>query len=372
MERIFLHPDVDIASVVLDPSGSQIIGVRYVLAESRTEWFDPRPAKAVKDVGLRLAARHVYLASASLDYRRMIIYAESPDLPGKYYLYEPATEKLLYFAWTYPELENEPMGVMRATSYPARDGLEIPAYLTLPPGMPPKPAKPLPAIVFPHGGPQSRDLSSFEPLVQFFATRGWAVLQMNFRGSEGYGTEFRKAGARQWGQAMQDDVTDGTKWLIEERIADPSRICIVGWSYGGYAALMGAVKEPDLYRCAVSIAGVSNLPRLLARSSRIGTRYIGNYWKDNKALAENSPAKRAAEIRIPVLLAHGTWDEVVPVEQSKLMATALKDANKEFEILSLDKAGHSVLDPVQRLRLFRGVESFLGRYLGESTPAAPP
>ena len=269
------------------------------------------------------------------------------------------------------------MAPMRATSYRARDGLEIPAYLSLPAGTGAKPAAPLPAIVMPHGGPGARDFSSFDPLVQLFTSRGYAVLQMNYRGSAGYGSAFQGAGHHQWGQAMQDDVTDGTRWLAAEGFADPRRTCIVGWSYGGYAALMGAVKEPELYACVVSIAGVSDLPDLIASkrnyiNGRIGTAAIGDLWTDRKSLEANSPVNGADRIRAPVLLAHGTKDRVVQIKQSTDMAKALKRAGKSFQYVELEDADHSVLRGPERLKLFRAVDEFVTQVLGVPSPSTMP
>jgi dipeptidyl aminopeptidase/acylaminoacyl peptidase len=322
-------------------------------------------------VRLRVRARELSVESTSWDYRRMIIYAESPDVPGRYYLYEPGTESLRLLGVTYPELDEQPLSPMRPVRYKARDGLEIPGYLSLPPGSGLRPATPLPAVVMPHGGPYVRDFAAFDPLVQLLTSRGYAVLQMNYRGSTGYGAEFQAAGQRQWGKAMQDDVTDGTAWLVAEGIADPARICIVGWSYGGYAALMGAAKEPDRYRCSVSIAGVADLRRLVESSNkylygRVSTRFIGDAWRDRKDLTENSPARRASAIRVPVLLAHGTKDRVVDPDQSRMMAAALKSAGRSFEYIELKDADHSVTQMPQRQQLFDAVDRFLGQYLGGS------
>ena len=263
VDTVFRHPDVDVNSVIRDPTGTEIHGVSYITDHVNTHWLDRRQADILDEVSSRIVARHVYMSTISDDYRRAIIYAESPDLPGRYYLFDSTTNKLQYFAYAYPSLEKVAMSPMRTISYEARDGLVIPGYLSLPLDAADKPASPLPTVILPHGGPQDRDYSSFDPVVQMFTNRGYVVLQMNFRGSTGYGREFKDAGARQWGQAMQDDVTDGTKWLVAKGIADPKRICIVGWGYGGYAALMGAVREPALYRCSASIGGVSDLPRLL-------------------------------------------------------------------------------------------------------------
>ena len=375
VDVVFRHPVVDVSHVVRDPTSTEIHGVSYITDQVNTHWLDRRQGDILDEVRSRIEARHVYMAAISADYRRAIVYAESPDFPGRYYLFEPATNKLQYFAYAYPSLDKQPMSPMRAVSYEARDGLVIPGFLSLPPGVLGKPAKPLPAVVLPHGGPEARDFSSFDPMVQMFTSRGYAVLQMNFRGSSGYGAEFKAAGAHQWGQAMQDDVTDGTKWLITEGIADPARICIVGWSYGGYAALMGVVKEPALYRCSASIAGVSDLPRLIEGDrrylfGRISTRLIGDLWKDRKSLEENSPANRADDIQVPVLLAHGTKDRVVPRSQSDVMAKALKKARRHYEYLELEDADHSVLRGPERQKLYSALDGFLAKHLAPGHPAA--
>jgi dipeptidyl aminopeptidase/acylaminoacyl peptidase len=378
IEKLFVNPEVDIDNVFLDPLERRVVGIRYTLAESKVHWFDPEVAALVEDVRQRIAARHLYVPSWSTDYRRVIFYGESPDLPGRYYLYDRATKDLKYFAYAYPKLENVPMAPMRATSYKARDGLEIPAYLSLPAGVTTaRPQKPLPAIVMPHGGPGARDFSSFDPLVQLFTNRGYAVLQMNYRGSSGYGSEFQAAGHREWGQAMQDDVTDGTRWLATEGIADPQRTCIVGWAYGGYAALMGAVKEPALYSCVVSIAGLSDLPAFINSwrnfiNYRIYTRNIGDGWKDRGSLEENSPVNGAQRIRAPVLLAHGTDDRVVPIQQTTDMAKALKRAGKKYEYVELEDADHSVQRGPERLKLFTAVDEFVTRSLGSPGPLPAP
>ncbi len=377
VETLFLNPEVDVDNVLLDPLRRHVVGVRYTVADSRAQWFDPRIAEIFEDVRLRVGVKNLYVSSWSTDYRRVLFYGESPDQPGRYYLYERDSKNLRYFAYSYPKMDKIPMAPMLATSYKARDGLEIPAYLSLPVGVTTRPEKPLPAIVMPHGGPGARDFSSFDPLVQLFTSRGYAVLQMNYRGSSGYGGEFQAAGHRQWGQAMQDDVTDGTRWLAAEGIADPQRTCIVGWSYGGYAALMGAVKEPALYSCIVSIAGVSDLRALINSqrryiNGRLGTMGIGDGWKDRGSLEENSPVNGAKRIQAPVLLAHGTDDRVVPIKQTTDMAKALKRAKKSYEYVELEDAGHSVQRGPERLKLFSAVDEFVTKSLGLPRPSPAP
>ncbi len=375
VEKVYLNPEVDIDHLIFDPSRRHIVGVGYTVAESRVHWLDPQVGALFEDVRLRIGAEHLYVNSWSTDYRKVIFYAESPDLPGRYYLYDRETKGLQYFAYAYPKLNKLPLAAMRATSYLARDGLEIPAYLSLPAGVTTaRPESPLPAIVMPHGGPGARDFSSFDTLVQMFTSRGYAVLQMNYRGSSGYGNEFQGAGHRQWGQAMQDDVTDGTRWLAAEGIADPKHICIVGWSYGGYAALMGAVKEPALYSCVVSIAGLSDLRDFLSSrrrylNARIITRHIGDGWKDRNSLEENSPVNGARRIQVPVLLAHGTKDRAVPIQQTTDMVKALDRAGKAYEYVELEGADHSVMRGPERLKLFTAVDAFVTRSLGVPGPS---
>lgn len=368
-DRLYRNPGVDIADWTFDPAGRKLVGVSYILDFVQHEWFDPRPRDIMKTVADRVDARNLSIASASIDYRRVLLYGESPDLPPRYYLYEPGNGALRYFTKTNDALEARTLGGMAQTRFKARDGLEIPAYLTLPPGLTKKPAKPLPAIIFPHGGPAARDMAGFDPWVQLFASRGYVVMQLNFRGSWGYGDDFKAAGHRQWGQAMQDDVTDGTRWLVEQGFADPARICIVGGSYGGYAALMGAVKEPGLYRCAASVAGVSDLRALVMNfrqywNGRVGTRFIGEAFRDRQSLDANSPVNRAADIRIPVYLAHGTVDRSVPPVQSRDMAKALKAAGRNFEYHEIEDADHFFLRGDQRVQLLETLDAFLRRNLG--------
>jgi dipeptidyl aminopeptidase/acylaminoacyl peptidase len=252
-----------------------------------------------------------------------------------------------------------------AVDYQARDGLSIPAYVTLPPSIDGlEEARNLPFVVLPHGGPTARDFLEFDWLSQFLAHQGFGVLQMNFRGSAGYGETFRAAGDRQWGQAMQDDITDGTRWLFENGLADPDRTSILGASYGGYAALMGAVKTPDLFRCAVSINGVSDLPTVIADErdyigGTYGTRHIGRLWGDRKMLAENSPARRADEITAPVLLIAGEEDRVVPPEHSERMRRAMERAGKAVELVTLEEGSHRLDVGNNRVLALRAIDRFL-------------
>jgi dipeptidyl aminopeptidase/acylaminoacyl peptidase len=198
------------------------------------------------------------------------------------------------------------------------------------------------------------------------ASRGYGVLQPNFRGSTGYGAAFERAGFRQWGLAMQDDLADGTKWLIDRKLADPARICIVGWSYGGYAALMGAIETPDLYRCAASMAGVTDLSRRLDRAqrSRLADLNLPRYDSDPEAIAANSPLLHADRIRIPILLAHGRRDFTVPVEDTEAMEAALRDAGKPVEAIYFDDDDHYLFREEDRIAYLKALDRFLAANLG--------
>jgi dipeptidyl aminopeptidase/acylaminoacyl peptidase len=268
----------------------------------------------------------------------------------------------------YPALADAPLGEVRSLSYKARDGTSIPAYLTLPPGAA---QKNLPLVVLPHGGPEARDEYEFQWWPQFLATRGYAVLQPQFRGSTGYGDAFRRAGYGQWGGLMQDDVTDGVKAMIEQGIADPKRVCIVGASYGGYAALAGAAFTPDLYRCAVSVSGVSDLPAMLG-TERTQSGDESNsvaYWKESigspydKNVIERSPARAAQQVRIPILLIHGLDDTVVPIAQSETMARELDKAGKPYSFVKLTGEDHWMSRAETRLEIMKEIEKFLGSNL---------
>jgi dipeptidyl aminopeptidase/acylaminoacyl peptidase len=267
----------------------------------------------------------------------------------------------------YPELVDVPLGEVRALTFKARDGYEIPAYLTLPAHS--QPAK-LPLVVLPHDWPEARDETKFDPIAQFLATRGYAVLQPQFRGSAGFGEAHRKAGYRQWGGLMQDDVTDGVRAMIEQGIADPVRVCIAGIGYGGYVALAGVTFTPELYACAISIDGAANLPDLITHlrsqdwmsdatvaqlQERVGRR-------DSPDLAAKSPVRAASQAKAPVLLIHGVDAAFVPVAQSREMMKALGD-HAPHELIELPGEALWQSDTETRSRLLREMERFLAKHL---------
>jgi dipeptidyl aminopeptidase/acylaminoacyl peptidase len=261
-----------------------------------------------------------------------------------------------------PQLEGVKLAHVQPVTYPAGDGTAIPGYLTLPPG---STGKKLPAIVMPHGGPAARDEWGFDWLAQYFAARGYAVLQPNYRGSTGYGDEwFEDNGFRSWRIAI-GDVTDAGRWLVKQGIADPARLAIVGWSYGGYAALQSAVVDPGLFKAVVAIAPVTDLPALQQQSRwftsyRINRDYIGS----GPQLIEGSPARNAARIKAPVLLVHGTDDINVDIAQSRLMDEKLSEAGVPHQLIVFDKRDHYIEDSAQRAQLLRASDAFLRKSMG--------
>jgi dipeptidyl aminopeptidase/acylaminoacyl peptidase len=289
-----------------------------------------------------------------------VILATGPRVPGTYYLLSRENLELSRIGDRYAShLKPEQLHDVERVSYVARDGLTIPAYLTRPVA-----SGPLPMVVLPHGGPTTRDYLGFDPVAQFLASRGLAVLQPNFRGSSGYGAAFEAAGYGEWGLAMQDDVTDGVRAMIERGIADAERICIVGWSYGGYVALMGAVKTPDLYRCAVSGAGITDIRRMLSEGARykFGLKdrpAVGDYQKDRGKLKDTSPINNVEAIKIPILLVHGDKDRSVPIGHSKKMAAKLKKLGKPHRMVVLKDGNHRLSLERNRVQFLRELESFL-------------
>ncbi len=278
---------------------------------------------------------------------RMLLRVVGPQAPGDYYVYDFAARNLAFIASDRPWLDPDRLAPVEVLKSPMRDGTAITSYLTRPPGR----TGPLPLIVMPHGGPEMRDHLTFDPLAQAFAARGWLVLQPNFRGSSGYGRAFAKAGYRQWARRMQDDLTDAVGDLVERGIADPDRMAIYGASYGGYAALMAAIQTPRLFKAAVSLAGVSDLRGMInfvrkedgedAATYQYWVESIGDPKAEREALDAISPLYRAAEVAMPVLLMHGTADEIVPVAQSRDMKKALEKAGKQVKYVEFEGETHS-------------------------------
>lgn len=375
-KTLFEHPVVDIGEPVggpiYDPHTRKLVGIFYVVDTIERHLFDPMLA----DVQSKLEATFTDAASVGAvgwgDSRsHFIVTTSGPKDPGSFYLYDPTKNHASLIGRAHPDIPTAELGDMLIIKYKARDGTKIPGYLTLPPG---KGDKKLPLIVMPHGGPEARDLVSYDSWAQVLANRGYAVFQPNFRGSAGYGKAYANAGYGQWGKLMQDDVTDGVKALIADGTADPNRICIVGASYGGYAALAGGAYTPDLYKCVAAIAAVTDLPALVeSERLRFGEesgiydyvkRTIGDPGKDMERMRAFSPALNADKFKAPVLLVHGFDDNTVPIDQSNRMDKALRAAGKQVTYVEIKGEGHNFLKPASRLTLFTELEKFLAAHLG--------
>jgi len=367
-------PDADIDSLIID--GGLPLGYGYTADEPVLVYSDPNLRSDAEQVAASLPQYRTMVVDSSIDGRRMLILAAGGSRPGTYYLLTRAggAATLALVGSIRPDIPDAALAPVTPVSYQARDGLTIHGYLTLPVPAPSNQTQkggPIPFVVLPHGGPSARDAIGFDYLAQMIASRGFGVLQPNYRGSRGYGGAFEQAGFQQWGLKMQDDVTDGTRWLIDRKLADPKRICIVGWSYGGYAALMGAIEAPELYRCAASIAGVTDLRRRLDRASqsRFADINLPRFDSDPAIIEANSPVLQAGRIRAPVLLVHGRRDFTVSVADSEAMEDALRSAGKDVRTLYFDDDDHYIFREEDRVALVKALESFLTENLGHDTPA---
>jgi dipeptidyl aminopeptidase/acylaminoacyl peptidase len=329
--------------------------------------------KHQKSLDKALPGQEAWIQSRSHDGKRMTVFSTSPTDPGSYYVFEPEAKRLSRFAGVNDQINPAQMARTKYVHYTARDGLSIPAYLTLPVG---RKASRLPLIIMPHGGPYGvRDTLDFSSEVQFLANRGYAVLQPNFRGSDSYGEAFHKKGEGQIGRVMQDDLDDGMDWLVKDGIVDPARICIVGASYGGYAALWGVIRNPERYRCAASFAGVTDFRAQLKYSGKSMKSRYAREWKttvkgdDDFDLDTVSPAKNVAKLSRPVLLTHGDEDNTVPFSQYKTMIAALKKAGKSVETHIYEGEGHGFDDVANEKDWLNRLEAFLAKHNPAELPA---
>jgi dipeptidyl aminopeptidase/acylaminoacyl peptidase len=355
-------------STIHAPDGSSLVGAfRLVGDERHYIFFDAKLQASWNAVVKAFPGDIVSLESWSDDKRKLVVMVDSPTLGPAYSLVDLDEKSARYLSDVYLGLNENGVSQIRPIKYKAADGLEISGYLTLPKG---KAAKNLPLVVLPHGGPQGRDTLGFDWWSQALASRGYAVLQPNFRGSEGFGRKFVQAGFGQWGKAMQTDLSDGVRYLAKDGTIDPKRVCIAGASYGGYAALAGATLDRGVYRCAASVAGPADLKRMLVDSNRLYTssnnstvrywlRFMGADGLKDPDLAAISPAKLADKVQIPILLIHGKDDTTVPYVQSTIMADALKKAGKPVELVTLAGEDHQLSRGATRLQMLTAMVTFL-------------
>lgn len=361
-ELVYSDPNYDVVGALLySHKNRRVVGISHSSGDGFTFW-DDEYALLQRSLNKALPNTNNKIIGFSNDERRALVLSASDTNSGMYYLWDRDKKTMRFLASRYKTLVPELMASKEYISYAARDGLKISGFLTRPKN---KTVEPGPTIIFPHGGPISYDGRGFDYWTQYFANRGYNVLQMNFRGSFGYGHDFMVAGLKDWGGKMQTDVEDGTRWLIKEKIADPNKICIVGASYGGYAALMEAANNSKLYQCAVSFAGVTYLPNLLANSGRYINHEVvkEQIGFERKELRKRSPVNRASEIDIPILLAHGTKDRSVPIYQGRRMYKKLTKAGRDVTYLEFEDGTHYLSNENHRVAFFKKMDTFLNKHL---------
>jgi len=364
---LFSHENKDIERVLTDIN-RVVYGVRYSGFQPSYEFFDEKLNARMRGINTVLPDSALTINDYTPDWSSIILHMDGAGSSGQFIRYQKGKLELL--ADARPEIKSEHVNPVEKTSYKARDGLVIPTLLTIPKD---KPLENLPAIMMPHGGPESYDKIEFNWLAQYFATQGYLVIQPQFRGSSGFGSHHINKGRGEWGRKMQDDLTDAVETLAKEGKIDSKRVCIVGASYGGYAALAGAAFTPEIYKCAVSINGVADIPSMLKGDRRKYGRdhWVVSYWDkviSNGNLEEDhlekiSPINSVKNISAPVLLIHGEHDLVVPFYQSDDMFDELEDADKQVTFVELEDGNHHLSNANNRAKALEAIDKFVKQYL---------
>lgn len=367
-ELIFEHDQVDVSDLIYSKKRKVLTGVNYTIAKNDMVFFDDWREDIQQKLESQLPGYEVGITSFSKDETKAIVVTYSDRCRGTYYYYDVIKNKLTDLGKISPWLNEDHMAEMKPIEYRSRDGLTIHGYLTLPKG---SDGKNLPVVVNPHGGPWARDSWEYKSEVQFLANRGFAVFQMNFRGSTGYGRDFWEISFKEWGKSMQDDITDGVNWLIDEAIADPERIAIYGASYGGYATLAGLTFTPDLYACGVDYVGVSSLFTFMESMPPYWELYrnmlyemVGHPEKDKDLLASSSPLLHIDKIKVPLFIAQGANDPRVKKSESDQVVEALKSVGIDVPYMVKDNEGHGFYNQENEFDFYREMEKFLKKHIG--------
>jgi len=365
---IFEHDEVDVSGLMYSRKRKVLTGVSYTVAKRDMAFFDSWRENIQQKLEKKLPGYEVGITSFSDDETKAIVVTYSDKSSGTYYYYDIEKNQLTDLGKVSPWLNEDHMAEMQPVKYLSRDGLTIHGYLTLPKG---SSGKNLPVVVNPHGGPWARDTWGYRPEIQFLANRGYAVFQMNFRGSTGYGREFWEISFKEWGKSMQDDITDGVQWLISEGIADPERIAIYGASYGGYATLAGLAFTPDLYACGVDYVGVSSLFTFMESIPPYWELYrtmlyemVGHPEKDKDLLASSSPLLHIDKIKAPLFIAQGANDPRVVKSESDQIVQALRNAGIDVPYMVKDDEGHGFYNEENQFDFYREMEKFLKKHIG--------
>lgn len=351
----------DIDGVIRNAAGDDISAIRYTDQYYHDAWTDPRVRDLQAAVDAAVAPRRAEILSWNTARTRFLIAVGSPSASGALYYWDSDYGNMQFLAWDNPQLKGQRLSPVRTVRYPARDGTAIEAILTMPRG---KAERNLPLIVMPHGGPFARDAERWDWWSQYLAELGYAVIQPNYRGSSGYGTAFTKKGEGEWGLKMQDDLDDAVAWMAREGIADPKRVCMVGASYGGYAAMRAAQRNSAIYRCAVSYAGVSDLQAMKRYDSQFLFGKTRADWLHKQApdYRAVSPRFGAADMAIPLLIVHGKEDKRVPVNQSRMMVAAMKAVGKPVDYIEQPLADHHFTRAEDRLEFLKAMAAFLAKH----------
>jgi dipeptidyl aminopeptidase/acylaminoacyl peptidase len=362
---LYANPEYDVGAIVSAPLDGSLAAVEVDAEKPELHFFDPAAEREQASIDAALPGTTNRIVSTSRDASMAIVLARADVDPPDYCRYDRDHKRMDFLFTSNPNLDRAQLASMKPVRYAARDGLSIAAYLTVPHGAP---AKNLPVIVLVHDGPSGRVSWGWDPVVQFLASRGFAVFQPNYRGSTGYGREHERLGYRQWGLAMQDDLVDGVRWLVSQGIANPTRVGIYGIGYGGYAALLAAAKTPELFHAAASYGAVTDLVDLLENpahyhSTDLNQPVEGRLAGDREALAALSPARLGAQVRIPVLVAHGLADGVVDSDQSREMVAAVEDAGGSVESYFYRRELHELLDEQNRIDFHEKLAAFFARHL---------
>lgn len=365
LSTFYENADWDVEDLILKEDGTPL-AVTYTDDRQQIVWFDEEAEKLHKDMKAALKMDDVHIIDRSKNNERLLVWAGSEADPGALYIFTPAENRLALLGNNRPDLDFRLLVKPKPVRFTARDGMEIPAYLTLPRGREPKN---LPLIIMPHGGPFGiRDSLQYRDEVQLLANRGYAVLQPNFRGSGGYGDAFFDAGIGEVGRGMQNDLDDAMDWAVAQGIADASRVCVVGGSYGGYAALWGVLRNPERYRCAASWAGVTDWDKMLKYDRKYLTRKAGRAWQtriegeEGLDLEDVSPLRFAARLNRPVLLAHGTYDRNVPISQYEEFRLAAQEAPVKPTELKILAEGHGFSTAVNEQKWYDALDAFLAEH----------
>lgn len=360
-KKLYGDAKYDVEDVIANAADNDLDGIVVIDRKLRTDWLNPQLKAVQKDLDSSLGAGNARIVSWSRDRTKLLVEVGDPSQAGAIFFWNTNGSRMDRIGWNQPGLKGRKLSPVKTITYAARDGTSIDAVLTLPRG---RPATNLPLIVMPHGGPAVRDMEAYDWWTQSLAEMGYAVIQPNYRGSTGYGVAFQKLGEGEWGLKMQDDLLDSIKWASGQGIADPKRVCIVGASYGGYAAMRGAQRDADHYRCAISFAGISDLSAMKRYDTRfLLGKYAKTYWKSQvKDFAAVSPRFHAAQIKVPILIAHGVEDKRVPVKQSRWLADAMKKAGGPYQYLEQPKGDHHFSRVEDRMEFLKASEAFLKKH----------